>query len=156
MDDGFVIDTSELNRLSTDLGAVPSIAGRYIRSAVETTARHIRDDWREAADGMAHAPAFPASITYDIASMAHVSLDFSSIRAEIGPDKDRAQGALGNLIEFGSVNNPPWGLGHGALQRYEDDFQRGLQIAAADAENVAGVDASMTRSIGAVFRGSYR
>lgn len=48
-----------------------------------------------------YAPAYPASISYDVFT------DFGSLKAEIGPDKERAQGALGNLIELGSINNAP-------------------------------------------------
>jgi hypothetical protein len=80
---------------------------------------------------MPHAPAFPYSITYDI--KGGNGLRGSQIDAEIGPDKGRAQGALGNLIEFGSVHNPPQGLGHGALQREQEDFVKGLEKANEDA-----------------------
>lgn len=43
---------------------------------------------------------YPKSITYDIERFGRVG-----VQAEIGPDKDLPQGALGNLIEFGSVHN---------------------------------------------------
>lgn len=64
-------------------------------------ALNIKNDARRRLGSLAHAPAYPSSITYDT---------FSGLRgpgAEIGPDKSRRQGALGNLIEYGSVNNPP-------------------------------------------------
>lgn len=154
MVDGFTVDTSELDRLAADLGRVPSTAGKFIRQAVEVTARHVKDDWRDEAKGMAHAPAFPYSVGYDIGagygmslgqsasavlSGGIVSAGSSTITAEIGPDKGRAQGALGNLIEWGSINNPPQGLGHGALQRNEADFERGITKALDDAERTAGL-----------------
>jgi hypothetical protein len=31
------------------------------------------------------------------------------------------------------VNNPPKGLGHGALQREQEDFVKGLELAEEDA-----------------------
>lgn len=131
MTDGIIIDTSELSALAADLGEAPARAGRNIRSAVGRTAHRIRDDWRDSAQGLPHAPLFPYSISYDL--KVFQGFGASVIQAEIGPDKERPQGALGNLIEYGSVNNPPMGLGHGALQKNEDDFERGLTIAVSDA-----------------------
>lgn len=153
MVDGFTVDNSEIVNLAADLGAVPDVAGRFIRKAVEVSSRRIKDDWKEQATGFVHAPAFPYSIGYDIATVN--AFGASVIQSEIGPDKERRQGALGNLMEFGSVNNPTMGLGAGALERAEDDFQHGLEQALADAEHVAGVDGSVSRSAGAVIRGSY-
>lgn len=152
--DGFSIDASELDALAADLGNIPPAAGRNIRTAVEITARNVKNSWRDEAKGMVHAPAFPYSIGYDIGTGNDTSLAQSAgavigggardarsttVTAEIGPDKDRRQGALGNLIEFGSVHNPPQGLGHGALQRNQADFERGLSKALEDAEQAAGL-----------------
>jgi hypothetical protein len=152
--DGITVDFSEIDQLSASLGQVRANAGKYIRSAIAVTAKNIDKDWERESKGMAHAPAFPYSITYDISTFS--GFGFSVIQADIGPDKDRPQGALGNLIEFGSVNNPPQGLGHGALQRNEADFEKGLSLALEDAEHDAGVDGSLGASAGAVIRGSYR
>lgn len=126
------IDNSELDKLAADLGEVPARSGKNLRKAIEVTARNVRDEWRKNATGMAHAPAFPYSITYDIEGSGNRATG-SRLEAEIGPDKDRPQGALGNLIEYGSVNNPPQGLGHGALQANEADFERGIDRAIDDA-----------------------
>lgn len=131
MPDGMEFDFTELNKLAADLGEVPKAIGPFVRKAVEVTARKVRDDWRDNAKGMPHAPAFPYSISYDL--KGGNAARGSQIDAEIGPDKGRPQGALGNLIEFGSVNNPPQGLGHGALQRNQEDFATGLSRAEDDA-----------------------
>lgn len=134
---GIEFDFSELEQLAADLGKAGSNAGPFVRKAVEVTARNVRDDWRDAAKGMAHAPAFPYSITYDL--IGFQGFGATVLDAEIGPDKTRTQGALGNLIEFGSRNNPPKGLGHGALQRNEEDFVTGLEKAIDDAMREAGL-----------------
>jgi hypothetical protein len=152
--DGISIDFSEIDQLSAALDRVPATAGKYLRSAIEFTSKEIDKDWTKEAQGMEHAPAFPHSITYDVATFQGFGV--SVLQSDIGPDKDRPQGALGNLIEYGSINNPPQGLGHGALQRNEADFIKGLGIALADAEHDAGVDASAVASAAAVIRGSYR
>lgn len=154
MTDAVSVDFTELDQLSASLEKVPSTAGKYIRSAVEFTARRIDKDWETESKGLEHAPAFPYSITYDVSTFT--GFGASIIQADIGPDKDRNQGALGNLIEFGSINNPPQGLGHGALQRNEADFEQGLSKALEDAEHDAGVDASAAKGAGAVIRGGYR
>lgn len=154
MPDGISVDFSDINQMATALGQVPAVAGRFIRAAVEVSARTIKDDWRESATGLAHAQHFPRSITYDVRSFQ--GFGSTVIEAEIGPDKDGPQGALGNLLEYGSVNNPPMGLGHGALQREEDGYERGLSQALANAERMAGIDSSIIGSAAAVMRGSYR
>lgn len=51
--------------------------------------------------GMAHAPALPAAVSYDVIP------GFGGVSVEVGPDKSRRQGPLGNLLEFGSMNNAP-------------------------------------------------
>lgn len=130
-------DFSELDQLAADLGEAAKNVGPFVRKAVEVTARNVRDDWRENAKGMDHAPAFPFSITYDL--IGFQGFGATALNAEIGPDKDRKQGALGNLIEYGSRNNPPQGLGHGALQRNEADFERGIEKAIDDALKASGL-----------------
>ncbi|MGX9346639.1 hypothetical protein [Microbacterium sp. KNMS] len=147
MADEIRIDNSDFSKLSADLGDVPENTGKYARQAIEVTARNVRDTARENAKGMDHAPAFPYSITYDIGATTNQTVaqaaasvltgatqaTSSTLFAEIGPDKDRPQGALGNLIEYGSVNNPPQGIMHGALQANEADFEKGIDRAVDDA-----------------------
>lgn len=148
------VDNSDFSRLASDLGKVSDASWRNMQTAIEVTARNVKDTWRENAKGMPHAPAFPASITYDVgvgydqsigqAVSSVVSGAISrargtTLRAEIGPDKNRAQGDLGNLIEYGSVNNSPMGLGHGALQANQADFERGIDKSVDDALKAAGL-----------------
>lgn len=138
MPDEIRVDTTEIDTLSADLGKVPPASGTFLRKAIEVTARNVRDTARENAHGMAHAPAFPYSITYDIHGDGNRATG-SQLVADIGPDKDLPQGALGNLIEYGSVNNPPQGIMHGALQANEADFERGIDLAIADALKAVGL-----------------
>lgn len=148
------VDNSDLSKLAMDLGRAPRAAGPFLAKAIEVTARNVKDTAKKNATGMAHAPAFPYSIGYDIGvgydqtfgqstgsviAGAIASAESSVLRAEIGPDKGRAQGALGNLIEYGSVNNPPQGIMHGALQANEADFAKGVDKAIDDALKVVGL-----------------
>ena len=144
MPDGFELDVSELRRFAAELGEVPKVAGRFVRAAVEVSARHVKDAWREDAAGQLGASKYPKSITYDVKT-AHL-FGQSVVEAEIGPDKHRRglQGPLGNLIEFGTAAggglSSRVGTGATALQRTADDFERGLGKALEDAERAAGVD----------------
>jgi hypothetical protein len=115
------VDLSQLNALVHDLTQAGTVAGAEARKVVAKGGLNIKNDWREGWAGMAHAPLLPLSIGYD------VNVSASGIEAEIGPDKDKAQGALGNLLEFGSVNNPPNPAGQKALDREEPRFVQALE-----------------------------
>ncbi|MEU4570724.1 hypothetical protein, partial [Micromonospora sp. NPDC023956] len=47
------------------------------------------------------APAYPYAITYDSTETP------TGASADIGPDKERRQGPLGNILEYGTVKNAP-------------------------------------------------
>lgn len=113
-------DASELEQLSDDLAeAVIDIAD--VRLVVQKGALNVKRDWQNAWSGLAHAPYLAAAVTYDTAVTA------SGVEAEIGPDKSRRQGALGNLIEFGSANNGPITGGEPALQAEEPRFVEAME-----------------------------
>lgn len=113
------------------LAAELALAGARLRvSATALMAKgmvNIKKDWQQSASGLAHAPAYPASITYDITTTPVL------ISGECGPDKNRRQGALGNLIEFGSVHNPPHLDGARALAAEEPRFYTAAADAVGDA-----------------------
>ena len=120
------IDAPDLRRLEADISRAVLAAPGKVRAATEVSARHVKDSARGAISGLRHAPQYPDSITYDMAW----ALD--GVQADIGPDKDRAQGALGNLLEFGSVHNAPLAHLGPALDRVAPDFERGIAIAVGD------------------------
>lgn len=68
--------------------------------------------------GIKHAPAYPRSIGYDTVWVGALG------RAEIGPDKDKRQGALGNILEYGTVKNPPYAHLGPALDYEGPNFER--------------------------------
>jgi len=75
------------------------------RAIVETGALHVKNEGR--ANALASAPArhahAPHAITYDVAQQP------TGTQAEIGYDKSKRGGALGNLLEFGGGgdHSPP-------------------------------------------------
>jgi hypothetical protein len=91
-----------------------------VRAVVERGALNVKNDWRQRWGGIGHAPALPAAVTYD------VSYGFGSVSAEVGPDKGKRQGALGNIIEYGTSKNAPIPGGLPALEAESPKFERAL------------------------------
>lgn len=114
-------DTSELTVLVDALNRASRVAVPDARKVVTVGANNIKREWRRRWKGLKHAPALPYSITYDL----YTSL--SGPAAEIGPDKTRRQGALGNLLEYGSVKNAPIPGGAPAAQAEEPRFAKALE-----------------------------
>ncbi|MFB7739572.1 hypothetical protein ACFC08_35535 [Streptomyces sp. NPDC056112] len=96
---------------------------RNATTAVAVTAGKVKRDAAQRISGHSHLPAYPASITY---SLSHGPM---GPEAEIGPDKGRRQGPLGNLIEYGSIHNAPLPHLGPALDANADDLVRGIEIA---------------------------
>lgn len=94
-------DFTEFGVLTADLASAGLRALGRIVPVVSKAGFNVMSAARDSAAGLAHAPHYPRSITYDI------DITGGTIGAEIGPDKDLPQGALGNLIEYGSANNAP-------------------------------------------------
>jgi hypothetical protein len=100
-------------------------ARKDVEAVVFKGAMNIKKDAARRASGFAHAPRYPGSIDFDM----HYSLRGPA--AEIGPNKSKAQGALGNLIEFGSVNNPAHPHMGPAGEAEEPKFGKALEDLAA-------------------------
>lgn len=88
-------------------GMLRAVAGmnEAIRPVMSKAALNVKQDWTQAVRDTEHAPTsikwLPDAIGYDIVvSPTHIS-------AVIGYDKDKKQGPLGNLIEFGSSRKAP-------------------------------------------------
>lgn len=118
-----------VKELRAVLTGAPAKAHGNVVKAVKFTAHGIRDTAREFASGIAHAPHYPRSISYDVTGRGVGKGAY----AEIGPDKSKRQGALGNILEYGTVNNAPYAHLGPALDRWGPDLEVGLAKAAADA-----------------------
>ena len=109
----------DLERLERDLKRERSRVLRRSREAVAETATEVRDTWRSrmrARSHHGHIPYLPNAITSTVSAGDH------GPEAEVGPDKSRRQGPLGNLLEFGSRNNKPHRDGYTALREREEAF----------------------------------
>lgn len=110
-------DISQLTKLATDLRTHSRKTPAAAVAVVSKGALNVKNDWRKAWSGIGHAPALPNAVTYD------TKVTLRSVEAEIGPDKGRRQGALGNIIEFGTSKNAPNPGGGPALEREASRFE---------------------------------
>lgn len=115
------VDVREVHAFAVDLDAAAAVAPAEVRKVVQRGALNIKTDWRRRWTGLGHAPRLPYAVTYDTRELP------GGATAEIGPDKDKPQGALGNLIEYGSVNNAPIPGGAPALAAEGPRFERSLE-----------------------------
>lgn len=124
--------TDDLRSLAHDLSEAPRRAQRDALAVVEHGALNVKRGWAENARQSSgrHAPAYPSSITYDLGLGAALA---GRIDAEVGPDKSKRQGALGNLLEFGSATSPPHNDGGRALRDEAPKFEAELAKVALDA-----------------------
>lgn len=98
---GLRIDHGDLDRWVLTLDEAASAAPHEVRKVVQKGALNIKTGAQQRVSGRAHLPHYPRAITYDTTVKA------TAVEAEIGPDKGKRQGALGNIIEYGTRNNAP-------------------------------------------------
>jgi hypothetical protein len=72
-----------------------------------------------------HTPHYASSISYD------VKTGDDWVESEIGPARGRLQAGLGNLLEYGSANNPPHPHHEPAADAEEPRFYRAAEDLAA-------------------------
>lgn len=125
-------DFSEIDQLAADLGKVADNAGPNVRKAMEVTSLKVKRDWQEPLKGSSTLPALPYAITYDLT--VGVGVGTTVLESEIGFDKSRNQGPLGNVSEFGTPTVTGRGYGLRALEQNQADFEKGLEIALEQAE----------------------
>lgn len=112
-----------IDELVRDLSDAPRKVQRQVPDVVRKGAVQIKDEARRLAEGNRYAPYYPASISFDDGWKGR------GYEAEIGPDKDRPQGALGNILEYGvpSQGTSPQPHLRPALDNEEPRFLRALE-----------------------------
>jgi hypothetical protein len=121
------VDVIGLTAVVGDLNAFPRRLAVNVRKAVQVTSTKVRDDARNRIKGHKYLPAYPYSITYDTKVTAE------GVEGEIGPDKGRAQGPLGNIVEYGTSKNAPIPHLGPALDAHAEDLVTGIEIAISQA-----------------------
>lgn len=134
------VDFSEVDRLAADLGRAPETLPKYLRIAIEVSARNVKDDARDAVRGRRHFRQAAAAIDYELVGFSGAA---SGMDAEIGYNKGIGSGRLGNLIEYGAPrsNNSlaPGSELQKALAKNRSDFERGVATAVSDALREVGL-----------------
>lgn len=130
-------DFAELDQLAGDLGDVPKNSGPFINSALQVSSQKIQKAWQEKLRGSVMLPQLPYALSYDVTTFQGFGV--SLIKSDIGFDKHRPQGALGNVSEFGTPTTPPRAFGLASLHENEADFQHGLEMAVDDALKESGL-----------------
>lgn len=120
-----IVDASEIRGLADDLRNGYREAAVGVRAVVSKGALNVKRDWQRQWTGLHHAPRLAAAVGYD------VSVTRYSVTATIGPDKNKPQGALGNIIEYGTVKNTPKPGGGPAAEREAPRFENAISALAA-------------------------
>jgi len=123
-----IFDDHELKAFTRDLERAARIMPAEAAKVVAKAAVNIKKDARRRVSGLKHAPAYPFSITFD-----DVQRTGTYAKTEVGPDKDKRQGALGNILEYGSVHNHPHPHLAPAAEAEEPRFARAMDALAAKA-----------------------
>jgi hypothetical protein len=119
------VDISELLALAGDFQIAGMMAPQEAKAVVSKTALEIKNQARSniaaSGRGAGYKKHYPSTIAYDLFD--------NGMTAEIGPEK-KGQGNLGNLLEYGSVNNAPLPHLGPALDnetpRFEDELTKVL------------------------------
>jgi hypothetical protein len=91
------------------------------KAVVKRGAQNIKRDTQARWAGARYAPSLAAAVSYDVTSSA------ASVKAEIGPDKAKRQGALGNIYEYGVPGTAPQPALSPALDAEEPRFVKALE-----------------------------
>ena len=92
-------DGREVRELSLDLSKAPDRVLPEVKKSISRGALNIKNDLVRDARSDGSYRHFHRSISYDLIR--------DDLEAEIGPDKTRVQGALGNILYFGTSKNAP-------------------------------------------------
>lgn len=141
MADEITFDFSELTELVADLGAAPAEAVPAVGSALQYTANRIKRGAAAKVRSRRHFKQAAAAIDYELTGFSGFGANV--IAVEIGYDKHRPAGALGNLIEFGAPGSlnalTPGGELITTLHQEQPDFVKGLGKALDDAHKRVGL-----------------
>lgn len=124
------IDSSDIFKLSADLGEAADNVGPFLGKALGITSLKIKRTWAEKV-GSGLNPALPYAIDYTVKGSAGKGGSF--VESEIGFNKGRRAGALGNISEYGTLFHPARGFGAASLAENEEDFEKGIDLAVENA-----------------------
>lgn len=117
-------DGREVRELAFDLSTAPDRVLPEVKKSVSRGALNIKNDLAQDARSDGSYRHFHRSISYDLVR--------DGLEAEIGPDKTRVQGPLGNILYFGTSKNAPVLSLDGPLDREAPRFEAALRRIVGD------------------------
>lgn len=137
MADYIEVDFTEVMKLADDFDKVAVGLTKLIPKAVSASAANVKEHARQAVRGRVHFAQAASAIDYEL--MGYMGFGSTLVDAEIGYNKGRRSGHLGNLIEYGAPNSnnqlAPGGELQAALAAEEDEFVMRIEAAVAQAMN---------------------
>jgi hypothetical protein len=138
--DGVEFDFSELNELAADLESASDRLPKHLAKALGVTSKNVKESAQKKVQGRKHFKQAAAAIDYELSGYSGA---VSGMTSEIGYNKGRPAGRLGNLLEFGAPGAgnhlAPGGELQDALHENEDDFVTGIDRAVDDALREVGL-----------------
>lgn len=137
MADGASFDFSDVSKLAADLGQIAGEIEKPVKSALNVTSMRVKKGAQQKVRGRKHFAQAAQAITFDVTTSR------AGIESEIGYEKGRAAGQLGNLIEFGAPGAAnalaPGNELQRTLNEEQADFIRGIEIALDDVMKAKGL-----------------
>lgn len=121
--------SDDLRDLVSTLEQASGAVAKDVAAVVKKGAQNVKEQMVRDSSGISHAPHFPGSISYDVEGDGR----FGAVEAVIGPDKNRTQGALGNILAFGTSRNAPVFSIMNGLDQEAPRFEKALADLAAKA-----------------------
>lgn len=109
----------DARKLAADLTKKALTDYALVAATVKKGATNLANQYREDAESSGTTRHFAGAIGYDTS--------LSGLEAEVGPDKDKPQGALGVLLYFGTSDTPPVLDFDGPPQVEEPKFHAALE-----------------------------
>lgn len=120
-------DFSGFKELAADFDGAAAVLQKNAVTALKVTCLKTKQTWRDKLKGSSTLPGLPYAVDFDVEELV------GRIEAEVGFNKGRRQGALGNVSEFGTPTVGPRGFGLASLEENLDDFVTGQEKARDDA-----------------------
>jgi len=117
----FSIDLSQIEGLAEHLGAIADQAYDQVDAVVMKGAVNVKKEMIADVSGSPHFKGMAGSISFE-----HHNTK-GAIRREVGPDKDRRGGSLGNIYYFGTSRGGGSGDIDKPLRSEEPRFVGGIQ-----------------------------
>lgn len=95
---GFEIDTSELRKLSTDLGRIPAKVAPDAEAVLKRAAQNLKEAMAAEFEGSPHFKRVAGAVSYERRGFAR------EIGYEIGPEMGRGAGSLAGIAVEGGAN----------------------------------------------------